>query len=115
MNVITTSRHFIVSLLLGLLGLPFSTTLQAQTSEAVGFFRQNCVSCHTIGGGVLIGPDLKDITQQRDPQWVKNFITNPAQMIASDPAAQQLRQGFDITMPTLGLAADQIDQVVAVA
>ena len=76
-------------------------------------FDQNCSGCHTIGGGVLIGPDLKDVTQRRNPQWIKNFITDPAKMVASDPTAQQLRQGFNITMPTLGLTSDQIDQLVA--
>ncbi len=76
-------------------------------------FSQYCSGCHTIGGGVLVGPDLKDVTQTRTPQWLKDFITNPSKMIASDSAAQQLRQGFSITMPTLGLASDQIDQLVA--
>ncbi len=75
-------------------------------------FEQRCSGCHTIGGGVLVGPDLKDITQRVDVQWIKNFITNPANMIATDPTAQQLRQSFSITMPTLGLTSDQIDQVV---
>ncbi len=76
-------------------------------------FNQYCTGCHTIGGGKLVGPDLKDVTQRRDPQWIKQFITNPANMVASDPTAQQLRQGFNITMPTLGLTSDQIDQLVA--
>src|SRR5512146_898479 len=57
-------------------------------------FDQSCSGCHTIGRGVLIGPDLKDVTKQRDLQWIKDFITDPAKMIASDPAAQQLRKGF---------------------
>ncbi len=76
-------------------------------------FNQYCTGCHTIGGGVLVGPDLKDITQSRTAQWIKDFITNPSKMVASDSAAQQLRQGFNITMPTLSLTADQIDQLVA--
>ncbi len=83
------------------------------SAEGQQLFNQNCTGCHTIGGGVLVGPDLKDITQSRDPQWIKNFITDPSKMVASDPAAQQLRQGFSITMPTLGLTSDQIDQLVA--
>ncbi len=94
-------------------GLHLVSFYLQDTAGGKSIFDQNCSGCHTIGGGVLIGPDLKDITQQRDPQWIKNFVTNPAQMVASDPAAQQLRQGFNLTMPTLGLTADQIDQVVA--
>lgn len=76
-------------------------------------FEQKCIGCHTIGGGKLVGPDLKDITKQRDPQWIKNFITDPAKMIASDADAQALLKEYNnLTMPTLGLTADQVDQLV---
>ena len=76
-------------------------------------FEQMCTGCHTIGGGKLVGPDLKDITQQRDPQWIKSFITDPAKMIASDADAQALYKEYNnITMPTLGLSADQVNQLV---
>ncbi len=86
---------------------------QQGSSGGQQLFEQHCSGCHTIGGGVLVGPDLKDVTQRRDTQWIKNFITDPSKMVASDPTAQQLRQGFSITMPTLGLTPDQIDQLVA--
>jgi cytochrome c2 len=46
-----------------LVSAPLAT---GQTPEAVGFFRQNCTSCHTIGGGRLTGPDLKNVTRQKD-------------------------------------------------
>lgn len=76
-------------------------------------FEQQCIGCHTIGGGKLVGPDLKDITKLRDPQWIKKFITDPAAMIASDPDAQALFKEYNgITMPTLGLTSDQVDQLV---
>jgi mono/diheme cytochrome c family protein len=34
--------------------------------EAADFFRQNCISCHTVGGGRLTGPDLKNVTQRKE-------------------------------------------------
>ena len=76
-------------------------------------FQQTCSSCHTIGKGRLIGPDLQGITQQRDAAWLKQFISDPAKMIASDPAAKQLASQYTLVMPTLGLTPEQIDAVIA--
>lgn len=84
----------------------------AVTGRAI--FEEKCSGCHSIGGGKLVGPDLKDVTKRRDPQWIKSFITDPAKMIASDPTAQQLlKENNNITMPTLGLSPDQVDALVA--
>lgn len=75
----------------------------AQTPEAVGFFRQNCINCHTIGGGRLTGPDLKDVTQRKDRAWLAQFLTNPRAMIDSgDPYALKLQQDArGVVMPTV--------------
>ncbi len=76
----------------------------AQTvQEAVGFFRQNCVSCHTIGGGRLTGPDLKDVTQRKDRAWLVQWLQNPKAAIDSgDPyAAKLLQDSRGAVMPTV--------------
>ena len=47
----------------------FALTLAAGTlrgQETAQYFRQNCASCHTIGGGRLTGPDLKDVTKRKE-------------------------------------------------
>ncbi len=43
----------------------FNTLSFAQTAEAEKNFAV-CKACHTIGGGKLIGPDLKGVTERRD-------------------------------------------------
>lgn len=64
----------------------------AQQDPAL-FFRQNCMSCHTIGGGRLVGPDLKNVEQQKDRAWLVRFVTNPKQVLDSgDPYALKLRE-----------------------
>jgi mono/diheme cytochrome c family protein len=67
------------------------------------FFQQNCTSCHTIGGGRLTGPDLKDVTRQKDRAWIEHFIQNPKAVIDSgDPFALQLQQDArGVVMPTV--------------
>ncbi len=75
----------------------------ARAQEAPDFFRQNCVSCHTIGGGRLTGPDLKNVTQRKDRQWLIEFLQGPqAMMDKGDPYALKLQQeARGVVMPTI--------------
>lgn len=84
-----------------LLILPFASPVAGQ--DAAGFFRQNCVSCHTIGGGRLTGPDLKNVTQRKERQWLIEFLQNPQAMLnKGDPYALQLQQeARGVVMPTI--------------
>ncbi|HEX9014983.1 MAG TPA: c-type cytochrome [Chloroflexota bacterium] len=77
-------------------------------------FQQKCASCHKIGGGRLVGPDLKGVTQNRQRDWLVKFITAPDQVIASgDPTAQQLLKDYGAPMPNVGVSADQANQLLA--
>jgi len=61
--------------------------------ESATYFRQNCMSCHTIGGGRLVGPDLKDVTQRRDRAWLQRFVANPKSFLdGGDPYAARLKE-----------------------
>ena len=84
-------------------------------SEGETIFNQKCLGCHTIGQGALVGPDLKDISAQRDRDWLVRWITAPDQMIASgDPIAIELTQQFPgIVMPNLGLSDAEAEAVLA--
>jgi len=87
------------------LSIPAPTRAQA----AEDFFKQNCVACHTIGGGRLIGPDLKDVTKSKDRAWLVKFMQNPQAMIDSKDAyaAQLLQEAHGVVMPTLpGMTPD---------
>jgi cytochrome c2 len=66
------------------------SSLPAQ--DAAAFFKQNCTSCHTIGGGRVTGPDLKDVTQRKDREWLIKFINDPQGTLAGgDPYALKLQ------------------------
>lgn len=84
------------------------------------YFRQNCISCHTIGGGRLTGPDLKNVTERKDRAWLVRFIQDPKALIdAGDPYAVQLvQEARGVVMPALpgmnqGLAEALLDLVEA--
>ncbi|MCF7805153.1 MAG: c-type cytochrome [Candidatus Marinimicrobia bacterium] len=73
-----------------ILCLPFDASAQQSVKE---FFRQNCYSCHTIGGGRLTGPDLKNVSERQDREWLVEFILNPKQVLNSgDPYAVKLQK-----------------------
>ncbi len=73
---------------------PESDAFAQQSTEE--FFRQNCFSCHTIGGGRRTGPDLKNVSERKSRDWLTEFIVNPEQVINSgDPYATELVQKFN--------------------
>jgi len=56
------------------------------SEETIAYFKQNCASCHTIGGGKLTGPDLKNVTQRRTRDQLAKYIADPKGAIdAGDP------------------------------
>jgi mono/diheme cytochrome c family protein len=71
-------------------------------------FQQSCSSCHTIGEGRTVGPDLKGVTETREQDWLLEWIQKPDEMLAEgDPIAVELLAEFNnIAMPNLGIAED---------
>ena len=77
-------------------------TVRAQQDAEV-FFKQNCTACHTIGGGKLLGPDLKGVTKARGHEWLEKWLQNPQAVIDSgDPFAVKLKKEYNgIVMPAV--------------
>ena len=93
-----------------------AATAAAQAQEAADFFRENCVSCHTVGGGRLTGPDLKNVTQQKDRDWLIEFLQSPqAMMDKGDPYALKLQQeARGVVMPTInGMSRERARALLA--
>jgi cytochrome c2 len=97
------SRNKIPLLLVLCLFYPLSLPLEAAVDPVVEDYRKNCYSCHTIGGGRLSGPDLKDVLSRKGERWLVDFIVNPKAMIDSgDPYALKLvRESNGQVMPTV--------------
>jgi protein SCO1/2 len=83
-----------------------------QPGEAL--YRKLCSSCHTVGVGDRVGPDLRGVTERRDADWLTRFITNPPKVRASgDEAAADLVARFPgVRMPLLGLAENDAADLV---
>jgi mono/diheme cytochrome c family protein len=86
--------YFIITVFL-ILGLAFPQ------SDPEEFFEKNCFSCHTIGGGRLTGPDLKDVEERKDAVWLEKFILNPQAVINSGDAyaSKLLKEARGVVMP----------------
>jgi protein SCO1 len=93
-------------------GIDQMHTLSQQPGEAL--FRKLCSSCHTVGVGDRVGPDLRGVTERRDADWLTRFITNPAKVRASgDAAVAELVERFPgVRMPLLGLAENDAADLV---
>jgi len=86
----------------------------APADDGQAIFQQKCQSCHTIGYGRGVGPDLVEVTTQRDRNWIIGFITAPDQMIArGDPTANQLVQEYGTRMPNLGISTKDAEALFA--
>ncbi|MGE5249585.1 MAG: c-type cytochrome [Bacteroidota bacterium] len=85
----------------------------AATGEKI--FNTMCTSCHTIGKGKLVGPDLKGVTQRRDAAWLTSWIKAPDKVLASgDPTATKLlAENNNLPMPNLGLSDADVASLVA--
>ena len=81
-----------------------------QITNGQFLFNNGCSSCHTIGGGDRIGPDLAGVTQRRERQWLERFILVPDEVLAAgDPLATELLAKYQgVRMPNLGLARDEV-------
>lgn len=93
----------------------FLGAAETRAQGIAAFFQQNCSSCHTIGGGRLVGADLKNVTQRKDRDWLGHFILNPQAVISrGDPYAQTLlEEARGVIMPTVpGITRERADALL---
>ena len=91
----------------------FSLSTYGQTADDAKNFAQ-CKACHTIGGGKLVGPDLKGVTDRHDEAWLIKFIQNSQQLVQSgDKAAIKVfEENNKIPMPAHSLSDDQVKGIL---
>jgi cytochrome oxidase Cu insertion factor (SCO1/SenC/PrrC family)/mono/diheme cytochrome c family protein len=95
--------------------IPETATYRLDKRPGEALFRKACASCHSIGGGDAVGPDLKDIAARRNPDWLQRFLLAPDKMRAErDPLTVALGQKYrGVLMPNLGLKANDIADLLA--
>jgi cytochrome c2 len=113
------ARYFVILLLSAVLLTgsfyqAFAAPRFQSSSDGKIIFELKCISCHSIGGGVVVGPDLEGVLDRRDRGWVLDFISKPDQVLGSeDPIAVALLAEFNnIQMPNMGLTETEVEALL---
>ena len=93
-----------------ILSHPIEVRSQDQADQGRETFQTLCSACHTIGGGALVGPDLKGVDERRSEEWIIGFVQHSQQIVASgDADAVALFEEFNrIPMPDQPLNEQEI-------
>jgi nitrite reductase (NO-forming) len=75
-------------------------------------FDTRCLACHSIGKGVVIGPDLLGVTARRDERWLTAWLKSPETMLAHDDTAKALLERFKVPMPNQELTPTDIARLI---
>ena len=87
-------KYSILLILIGFFSL-FAPDTFSQDGELL--FTQNCTACHTIGGGPLVGPDLKGVSEKYEESWLLKFIQSSQTMVkAGDEQAVATFQQYNM-------------------
>lgn len=107
---VSAAKRFSVRILGAVAFLIFSLSHNVYAFDAADTFDKSCSSCHTIGQGDDIGPDLKGVTKRRKEAWIISFIQSSQTLIkAGDTAAVAVFNKYrKKKMPDQELTADQI-------
>jgi len=77
------------------------------------FVTRGCNSCHGVGTGTVIGPDLKGVGARRDPDWLRRWLADPAATIRAYPDLQTWPAKYgNIVMPNQNLSTQEIEALV---
>ncbi|HEX9692820.1 MAG TPA: cytochrome D1 domain-containing protein [Gemmatimonadales bacterium] len=88
-------------------------TQVAAVSQGQEIFDRVCFACHSIGEGVRVGPDLKDIHQRRDREWLVRWMEDPLGMAQTDSIGRALLAEYNgVPMSPPNLSAEGIDAVL---
>lgn len=97
-----------------ILGLAAAPTPLAAQVAGEALFQQKCSACHQTGSDRLVGPGLAGVTTRRDHAWLKRFIMQPDQVLASgDSIANALLQAYQVPMPNLGITDAEAEALIA--
>jgi protein SCO1/2 len=86
----------------------------ANLSSGQYLFSTKCSTCHGLGDGAKIGPDLAGVTTTRTRAWLASYIADPQAMLKrGDPIAKALSAKYGaVSMPTLQLTDQQVQDVI---
>lgn len=115
-NYKTLIRGLVFSFILSLFVLSGTGVYAESTAPAIDagkIFKASCASCHTIGKGVVVGPDLAGFHERRNLDWTLKWVKSSQTIIRSgDQYATDLYKKFNnVEMPDQNLTNEEITAV----
>ena len=91
---------------------PFKTVTlgpvdQAKVKKGQAIFNNKCIACHDLDKKKL-APVLRNITKQREPEFILNMICNPIGMQKDDPIAKEQQKKYN-NLPMTDYKTSQAD------
>jgi cytochrome c len=74
-------------------------------NEGREIFESVCVACHQLDA-TISGPMLRNVVERREPEFIMNYIQNPAEMRERHPEGQQLDEDYTIQMVNMGTSLE---------
>jgi len=81
----------------------------ARDRGAQAFQERGCSNCHSVGGGVVVGPDLRSAPAKYDHETLVHFIESP-ESVYSARHQHPLNEGFS-EMPSVGVEAPEAEAI----
>jgi mono/diheme cytochrome c family protein len=81
--------------------------------DGKNLFDTNCKMCHSIGGGKIVGPDLKGISEKRSSEWFVKFAKDSKSLIDSgdEQAIAIFEEYLSMPMPPSPLNENEIASI----
>lgn len=74
-------------------------------------FETVCIACHQLDASIS-GPRLRNVTENREPEFIMNFILNPGEMREKHPVGQELDEEYTINMLDMGVSREDARAIV---
>jgi cytochrome c551/c552 len=96
------------------LAIAISTISVSFAQDGEQLFKTTCTTCHTIGKGKLVGPDLRDVQNRHEKAWILKWVKSSQTLVkAGDAQAVKLfNDNNRIPMPDHALSDDQISSIL---
>lgn len=81
--------------------------------DGKNLFDTNCKMCHSIGGGKIVGPDLKGVHEKRSSEWFVKFTKDSKSLIESgdEQAVAIFEEYLSMPMPPSPLSNIEIASI----
>lgn len=77
------------------------------------FRNKGCEACHSIGKGKRAGPDLQGVVERREVDWLRRWLKNTSEMLATDSTAQAMLAEYNgVKMPNLKLTDPDVEALI---